>query len=144
MTLKKYHAELKNKDLKAVHYVGIAADEPKRVLRGKKTGYIMPLNEMHISERDALRICKENNILSPLYEYDFFKRVGCLFCPNCTIPQLRYLYQTSPELMRDLAELDKYSPFKFHPPYTATQLLRKFEAEAREQTKLSQFCECAE
>lgn len=144
LTLKRFHAELRERERRAVHYVGIAADEPNRVLRGKKYGYLMPLNDLHITEKDALKICKENGILSPLYNYDIFNRIGCFFCPNCTIPQLRYLYQTSPDLMYDLAELDKYSPFKFHPPYTATQLLRKFESEAREQTKLSEFCTCEE
>ena len=138
-TLKLFHTELREKDLKPVHYVGIAADEQKRVLRGKYYGYLMPLADLHITERDAMRICMENGILSPLYECDCFNRIGCFFCPNCTIPQLRYLYRTSPELLKDLADLDKYSPFKFHSPHTATQLLRKFESEAREQTKLSDF-----
>ena len=135
-----YISEMKRKGYRICQYVGIAADEKKRIRSGLKKGLIMPLYNEGITEREALKICKSNNILSPLYSEKCIKRIGCFFCPHCTIPQLRYLYMTSPDLIYDLAELDKYSPFKFHPPYTATELLRKFESEAREQTKLSEFC----
>lgn len=142
--MKNHVLKLLKEDKKVIRYVGIAADEVKRISGAYKRGERLPLVEMNITERECFKICEDEGILSSIYQYPYFDRIGCFFCPYSNVDQFRHVFRTSPELMRDLAELDKYSPFKFHPPYTATQLLRKFEAEAREQTKLSQFCECAE
>ena len=137
--LKKHITEIKKSGKIPQEYVGIAADETKRVLKNKKYGLRTPLADWGITEREARRICETHGILSPIYHNIEFNRIGCFFCPNCTIPQLKYLWKTSPQLMEDLAKLDKYSPFKFHSPFTATQLLNRFKAEEKEQSSLSQF-----
>lgn len=138
---KKHINEIKKSGKTPQEYVGIAVDEKKRILHNRKAGLRLPLADWRITEKEARKICEAHNILSPIYHNIEFNRIGCFFCPNCTIPQLKYLWKTSPEIMEDLASLDKYSPFKFHPPYTATELLRKFESEEREQKPLTIFAE---
>jgi 3'-phosphoadenosine 5'-phosphosulfate sulfotransferase (PAPS reductase)/FAD synthetase len=139
--MKEHALELMKNNKNVIKYVGIAADEVKRIQGAYKRGEKLPLVEMNITERECFKICKDEGILSPIYSHSYFNRIGCFFCPYSNIDQFRHVYKTSPELMRDLAELDKYSPFKFHPPYTATELLRKFESEEREQKPLTIFAE---
>ena len=139
--INRHNSELKRLGYTVKHYVGIAADEKKRVARGVRTGYIMPLAIEGITEKDAFTICRKEGILSPIYEDALFNRIGCWFCPHSTINQLKYVWKTSPDLFRSLIELDNYSKFKFHPPYTATDLLNKFESESVEQKTLFEVSE---
>lgn len=134
--INRHNTELKKLGYVVRHFVGIAADEKKRVARGIRSGYIMPLAIEGITERDAFKICRKERILSPIYENAIFNRIGCWFCPHSTIEQLKYVWQTSPELFEDLVKLDKCSKFKFHPPYTATDLWNMFESESAEQKTL--------
>lgn len=124
---------------KPVKYVGIAADEKKRIEGARKRGEILPLVDLGITEGDAIKICKKEGTLSPIYNNPEFERIGCFFCPNSRVNQFKYLYKTNPELLADLAELDQYSPFRFHPPYTATDLWNKFSGEEKEQKALTEF-----
>lgn len=78
-----------------VQYIGIAADEPKRLAR-LKPGQISLLDKYHVAEPEARSMCAAEGLLSPLY--DFTKRGGCWFCPNASISELRYLYRYHPEL----------------------------------------------
>ena len=78
-----------------VQYIGIAADEPKRLAR-LKPGQISLLDKYHVAEPEARSMCAAEGLLSPLY--DFTKRGGCWFCPNASISELRHLYRYHPEL----------------------------------------------
>lgn len=78
-----------------VQYIGIAADEPKRLAR-LKPGQISLLDKYHVAEPEARSMCAAEELLSPLY--DFTKRGGCWFCPNASISELRHLYRYHPEL----------------------------------------------
>ena len=71
-----------------VQYIGIAADEPKRLAR-LKPGQISLLDKYHVAEPEARSMCAAEGLLSPLY--DFTKRGGCWFCPNASISELRHL-----------------------------------------------------
>lgn len=63
----------------AIHYVGIAVDEPKRLER-LKPNTISLLAKYNISESDAYNLCESYDMISPIYQ--FSTRGGCWFCPN--------------------------------------------------------------
>ena len=83
-------------------YIGIAADEPKRLLR---------LNEREISllakygytEAMAKELCEKYNLLSPIYRTS--KRNGCWFCPSRRIKDFAMLRKRHPELWGELERL---------------------------------------
>lgn len=114
-----------NKDV--IQYVGIAYDEPKRYERLDHTKTQCPLYDLKITEQEALEICKEYDLLSPIYETSF--RGGCWFCPKQSMKQLKWLYQTHRDLWNILKEMEKDSHNTFKPNYTLQQLENKFEKE---------------
>lgn len=83
-------------------YVGIAADEPRRLARMKE-GSISLLAKYGITEEEAMRICKKNGLLSPIYK--FAKRNGCWFCPNATKAELLNIYHNHRDLWNDLVSM---------------------------------------
>lgn len=89
------------KDL--VQYIGIAADEPKRLARldGNK---ISLLAKYGYTEKMAEQLCREYGLLSPIYE--FTKRGGCFFCMNARDCGLRHLKNNHPELWNKLLSLE--------------------------------------
>lgn len=50
-----------------VQYLGIAADEPERIARHTKTGYMLPLVEIGWIESYCRELCEKNGLLSPIY-----------------------------------------------------------------------------
>ena len=88
-----------------VQYIGIAADEPKRLAR-LKPGQISLLDKYHVAEPEARSMCAAEELLSPLY--DFTKRGGCWFCPNASISELRHLYRYHPELWQLFLLFSRY------------------------------------
>lgn len=66
-----------------VQYLGIAADEPKRLERLKGTNKISLLEKYGYTEKMAFDLCEKYGLLSPIY--DFTKRGGVLVLPQCTI-----------------------------------------------------------
>ncbi len=90
----KYLAQFKGQEI--THFVGIAADEPKRWARmqAKETGrvkYCSLLVEQNLTEQDAVEIVKRYNLLSPIYGVDgIFRGGGVGFvrsnvCQTCTV-----------------------------------------------------------
>lgn len=87
----------------AIHYVGIAIDEPKRLERmGDKK--ISLLAKYGFTEKMAFDLCKKYDMLSPCYA--FAKRGGCWFCPNAHDPELKHIRKNHNELWRKLLELE--------------------------------------
>ena len=70
-------------------YVGIAADEQKRLAR-MKPGNVSLLEKYGVTEKMAFDICKSHGLLSPIYS--FTNRNGCFFCPNAKKGELYHLY----------------------------------------------------
>mgnify|MGYP001059662044 CR=1 FL=1 len=87
-----------------IQYIGIAADEPKRMerLSGNK---ISLLAKYGYTEEMAFKLCRKYDLLSPVY--DFAPRGGCWFCPNARDCQLRYLRKNHREYWNTLLELEK-------------------------------------
>lgn len=92
-----------NRNPDAIHYVGIAVDEPKRLER-LKPNTISLLAKYNISESDAYNLCESYDMISPIYQ--FSTRGGCWFCPNATDNQLRHLRNNHQELWNKLLELE--------------------------------------
>lgn len=96
----------------AIQYLGIAADETERIFRhGSKANIKLPLVEIGWTEADCLRICKENGVLSPIYETGV--RGGCWFCHNQGVDQLRLLRKNYPEYWKLMLKWDSDSPVTF-------------------------------
>ncbi len=94
-------------ELNALHYVGIAADEPKRI-----KGEQYPLVEWGITEAEALQICYDRGFdWGGLYE--IYHRCSCWCCPLQRIDELRKLRHHHPELWERLRELDRRAIAQF-------------------------------
>lgn len=97
-------------DYRAV--IGIAADEKERINRKGREKDMLPLVDYGVTEADAFRICADAGLLSPAYSGGR-TRLGCWFCHNQRIAELRRLRKEYPELWFRLLELDKISPCRF-------------------------------
>lgn len=84
--------------------VGIAADEPKRLARLKK-GKRSVLAEQCLVEQNTYAICREYNLLSPIY--GTVNRGGCWFCPNQGTEEFANLKINYPYLWERLREMSK-------------------------------------
>ena len=82
--------------------IGIAYDEEKRQSQlNKKKRSILVVNR--IIEEQALKICKINDLLSPLYEN--YNRDGCTLCPNAPKREREQWFREFPEAIPILKEL---------------------------------------
>ena len=86
-------------------YVGIAADEPKRLARLDGVDKISLLAKYNYTEADAKRICEEYGLLSPVY--DISKRNGCWFCMNCCDNEFIWLLKNRRDLFDKLIALEQ-------------------------------------
>ena len=111
-----------------VQYVGIAADEIKRLERLEGTNKLSLLAKYGIKEIDCVDICKEAGLLSPIY--DFARRNGCFFCPNASMKELFYIYKNHKDLwnlLRELQSTPNTSRKCFTKSLTVFDLEQKFE-----------------
>ena len=83
-------------------YIGIAADEPKRLLQ-LNDRKISLLARYGYTENMAKKLCEKYNLLSPIYRTS--ERNGCWFCPNCRIKDFVMLRKRHPELWGELERL---------------------------------------
>ena len=111
-----------------IQYVGIAADEPKRLARLDSVNKISPIALIGWSEADCMEWCANNNLRSPIY--DGFIRGGCWFCHNQGIEALRTFRHGYPELWQLLLKWDNDSPVSFKPDgHTVHDFDRRFQLE---------------
>ena len=125
----------------ALHYVGIAADEPSRI---KSEQY--PLVEWGITERQALQICYDRGFdWGGLYE--FYGRCSCWCCPLQRIRELRTLRWHHPQLWAKLQEMDRRAidqfgadnPLgQFRKGWTVEKLEKRFATEEQRQDLCTQ------
>lgn len=112
-----------------VNYIGIAADEPKRLKADKRKMY--PLADWGITEEDALNFCYQRGFdWGGVYKYQ--TRMSCWCCPLQSIKQYRALWKYHPELWRECRSMDERSPIAMCSSYTLEELEKRFEAEARQ------------
>lgn len=94
----------KSKGTDVVQYVGIAADEPERLERLRGTNQISLLEKYGVIERQTFRICRERDLLSPVYE--IAKRNGCWFCPNCCDDEWAHMIYKHEDIFNLLVDLE--------------------------------------
>lgn len=97
-------------------YIGIAADEPKRLINLDENK-IAPLAEWGMTESDCLKYCKDKGIEwieDGVNLYDILDRVSCWCCRNKNLKELKNIYQYLPRYWKRLKGLqDKIdTPFK--------------------------------
>ena len=106
-----------------IEYVGIAADETKRI---KDKNY--PLVEWGMTESDCLSYCYRRGFdWGGLYE--IFSRVSCWCCPLQSLEELRKLYRNFPDLWRQLEEWDNSTWRTFLKNYSVRELAARFDFE---------------
>ena len=111
-----------------VQYIGIAVDETNRINRKQVENKVLPLVDIGWTEEDCMNWCKENDLVSPIYQNA--TRGGCWFCGKQPIPQLRLLRKNYPDLWKLLLDWDHDSPTKFEPHgHTVHDLDKRFAAE---------------
>ena len=117
-----YLKELK-KEYDVIEYIGIAADEYKRIKNG-----CYPLVEWGMTEKDCLGYCYERGFdWGGLYH--MFHRVSCWCCPLQAISELRKLYEHFPELWVQLRRWDDSTWRQFRKDYSVRELEIRFALE---------------
>ena len=111
-------------------YVGLAADEEKRLSRknNQAQDHAHPLVDWGWTEKDAMNYCKEKGFD---WEglYDIFDRVSCWCCPLQPLTDLRKLREFYPTLWHQLLKLDENTWKDYKEGYTARDLDKRFELE---------------
>lgn len=131
----KYFKQL-SKQYNIIQYIGIAADETKRLERKnqKQEAHKHPLVDWGWTEKDCLEYCYSLGYdWGGLYKH--FKRVSCWCCPLQSLEDLRKLYEHYPELWQELKDMDNRTWRSFRADYTVEELEKRFEFE-KEQLSL--------
>lgn len=118
---------LRKQKEQVIQYVGIAYDEPKRYERLNYETHIAPLYDLKITEKEAMKICEEYDLVSPIYKTSF--RGGCWFCPKQRLSQLKWLYENHNDLWNILKTMEKDSFNTFKPNATLKDLEERFKKE---------------
>ncbi len=118
-----------------VQYIGIAADEPRRVR--SENDKIYPLVEWGMTESDCLQYCrargwawKENSPSGEIDLYDILDRVSCWCCANKNLKELRNYYQFLPDYWLALKGLQSRIDRPFYHDKTIFDLEERFKQEA--------------
>lgn len=98
-------------DGELVEYVGIAADETKRINNSQNASKSLPLVDIGWTEADAMAWCAEHDLVSPAYTSG--NRDGCFFCPCQNTNSLRLLRHDWPDLWALMLQWDNDSPITF-------------------------------
>ena len=103
--LKAFKEYKRRQESSIVFYIGIAADEPKRLERLNNKTEVSLLVKYGIAEKDALELCKKNNLLSPVYEIS--RRNGCWFCPYAKDKEILRFLKNNGNTFNKLIEWEK-------------------------------------
>lgn len=88
-------------------YIGIAADETKRIAKERKLYKKLPLVEWNMTEKDCLNYCRENGWSwreDGVDLYDVLDRVSCWCCRNKNKKELRNIYKYLPKYWNKLKD----------------------------------------
>ena len=86
-----------------------------------------------VTEQDAFAMCRQEGLLSLLYEYSH--RGGCWFCPNASMTELRHLYHAHPDLwqlMLELQDAPNKATERFNRNFTFAELDLRFRLEGEQ------------
>lgn len=121
---------------KVIEYIGFAIDEPNLKRQETINDYLgksdskkrYPLVDYKVTEQEAMEWCRENNLLSPIYDGKV-TRGGCWFCHNQRIDELRNLRKIYPEYWKLMLKWDKDSPTKWQLNRTLHDYEKRFVLE---------------
>lgn len=112
-------------------YVGIAYDEPQRLLKERKGKKIFPLAGWKMTEADCLSYCYDKGfswLEDGIELYSILDRVSCWCCANKNLKELRNYYIHLPKYWQKLKDLQNKTerPFKNN-KYSIFDLEKKFK-----------------
>jgi 3'-phosphoadenosine 5'-phosphosulfate sulfotransferase (PAPS reductase)/FAD synthetase len=84
----------------AYEYVGIAADETKRIAKERKPTKLLPLVELGFTEAMCLKYCRDKGytwLEDNVDLYDILSRVSCWCCANKNLAELKQYYLYLPK-----------------------------------------------
>lgn len=118
--------------------IGYAYDEHRRI-KGKMLNdhYMFPLVERKITEIQAFKIAEEAGLLSPAYNIKN-TRLGCWFCPNLRLNELKHLRDNYPNYWQHLLNLESENTGKNF--RSDDKLLKDLDHNFRMDDKQLQFC----
>lgn len=93
------------KNKQAHVYVGIAADETKRLEKERPSYKSFPLAEWGLTERECLEICYQHGfdwLENGIRLYDILDRVSCWCCANKNLKELENIYRYLPDYWEQL------------------------------------------
>lgn len=114
-------------------YVGIAADEHKRLCKQRKGDKLFPLAEWNMTEKDCLDYCYKQGFTwneSGVELYTILDRVSCWCCANKNLKELKNYYKYLPNYWEKLKKLQSKTdrPMKYN-KYTISDLEKRFKEE---------------
>lgn len=116
LKIKPLDTYVRNKSTPVIQYVGICANENRRLLRLKGSNKLSLLEKYGYTEEMARAKCEEYGLLSPCYELS--KRGGCWFCPNAKMAEYREIKMLYPNAWKRFVDLEgqdvayaKFNPF---------------------------------
>ena len=116
------------KDENITQYLGICADEPKRIERLDGTNKVALPAQLGYTEKMCYDLAKSLDLLSPIYESA--TRGGCWFCHNQSVDQLRFLRKNYPDYWLLMLKWDRESPVVFRPDgHTLMDFDKRFRLE---------------
>lgn len=118
-------------------YVGIAADEPKRIEKALKQGKILPLVNIGMTEKDCLELCYKQGFFweeNGVQLYDILDRVSCWCCANKNLKELRNYHKYLPEYWHKLELLQSKTGRSFKKDNSIFNLSARFNKEQENET----------
>lgn len=118
-------------------YIGIAYDEPQRIVRERKPNKLMPLVDFKMTEKDCLEYCYSkgfNWVEDDIELYSILDRVSCWCCCNKNMKELKNYYLYLPKYWDGLRRLQSKTdrPMKYN-KYTVYDLEDRFKRECTDE-----------
>lgn len=133
-----------NRYLKALgeykQYIGIAADEPKRVR--DENNKVYPLLEWDMTEKQCLEYCYSHGFdwnEDGIELYSILDRVSCWCCANKNLKELRNIYHYLPKYWNMLKGLQSRIDRPFKKQFSIFDLERRFAEEDKQISFLENF-----
>jgi 3'-phosphoadenosine 5'-phosphosulfate sulfotransferase (PAPS reductase)/FAD synthetase len=119
-------------------FIGIAADEAHRCnsleyAKGDNQ-YFFPLVDWGVTEQDCLNYLKSKGLYNSLYDY--FRRMGCYWCPKQSIASLRSLWRYFPYYWEHLRQLELDCGRDFRYLSSVLLLEARFQRELEEKPEI--------
>lgn len=115
----------KRKGEDVVQYVGIAIDEPERLVRLGGTNKISLMQKYNVEESMAFQICRKENMLSPIYNIS--DRNGCWFCMNCSDAEWAHMIFNHEDVFDKLIQLEEAHPARYRKCLTRAETARELK-----------------